>query len=52
MSTAKSPEEIQADPNSSKGRTIHLVSQEGESYDVPLQDARMSELVKTMIDGY
>lgn len=31
-------------------RTVHLVSQEGESFDVPLHVARMSELVKTMID--
>lgn len=32
-------------------RTVHLVSQEGESFDVPLHVAKMSELVKTMIDG-
>lgn len=31
-------------------RTVHLVSQEGESFDVPLSVAKMSELVKTMID--
>jgi S-phase kinase-associated protein 1 len=31
-------------------RTIHLVSQEGESFDVPLSVGKMSELVKTMID--
>lgn len=31
-------------------RTIHLVSQEGESFDVPISVAKMSELVKTMID--
>ena len=31
-------------------RTVHLVSQEGESFDVPLTVARMSELVKTMIE--
>jgi hypothetical protein len=31
-------------------RTVHLVSQEGESFDVPLNVAKMSELVKTMID--
>lgn len=31
-------------------RTIHLVSQEGESFDVPLTVGKMSELVKTMID--
>ena len=32
-------------------RMIHLVSQEGESFDVQLPVAQMSELVKTMIDG-
>ena len=31
-------------------RTVHLVSQEGESFDVPLSVGKMSELVKTMID--
>eukprot|EP01039_Chlorochromonas_danica_P003851 gene3851-4208_t len=31
-------------------RTVHLVSQEGESFDVPLEVAKMSELAKTMID--
>ncbi len=31
-------------------KTVHLVSQEGESFDVPLSVAKMSELVKTMID--
>jgi S-phase kinase-associated protein 1 len=30
-------------------RTVHLVSTEGESFDVPLNVAKMSELVKTMI---
>ena len=30
-------------------RTVHLVSGEGESFDVPLSVAKMSELVKTMI---
>jgi hypothetical protein len=34
--------------NSSKN--VHLVSQEGESFDVPLPVASMSELVKQMID--
>ena len=32
-------------------KTVHLVSQEGESFDVPVSVARMSELVKSMIDG-
>lgn len=31
-------------------RTVHLVSQEGESFDVQIGIAKMSELVKTMID--
>jgi hypothetical protein len=31
--------------------TVSLVSQEGDSFDVPMGVARMSELVKTMIDG-
>ena len=31
-------------------KTVHLVSQEGESFDVPLSVGKMSELVKTMID--
>lgn len=31
-------------------KTVHLVSQEGELFDVPISVARMSELVKTMID--
>lgn len=41
-----------ADTNdtSANSRTVHLVSQEGESFDVPLSVAKMSELVKTMID--
>jgi len=33
-----------------EGKTVHLVSQEGESFDVGLATAKMSELVKTMID--
>lgn len=32
-------------------KTVRLVSQEGESFDVPVGVARMSELVKSMIDG-
>ncbi|CAM9162781.1 unnamed protein product [Heterosigma akashiwo] len=31
-------------------RTVHLVSQEGDSFDVAVNVAKMSELVKTMID--
>lgn len=31
-------------------KIVHLVSQEGESFDVPVNVAKMSELVKTMID--
>ena len=34
----------------SEERSVHLVSQEGESFDVSLSVARLSELVKTMID--
>jgi len=33
-----------------EGHTVSLVSQEGDSFDVPVQVAKMSELVKTMID--
>ncbi|CAM9949219.1 unnamed protein product, partial [Chrysoparadoxa australica] len=33
-----------------KDRTVHLLSQDGESFDVPVKVAQMSELVKTMID--
>ena len=36
--------------NKDETRTVHLVSQEGESFDVPLSVAKMSELVRTMID--
>lgn len=35
----------------SENRTVHLVSQEGEQFDVSLEVAKMSELVKTMFDG-
>lgn len=34
-----------------ESKTVRLVSQEGESFDVPVGVARMSELVKSMIDG-
>ena len=37
--------------SSDKSRTVLLVSQEGESYEVPIAEAIMSELVKTMVDG-
>lgn len=30
---------------------MHLVSQEGESFDIKVSVAKMSNLVKTMIDG-
>lgn len=30
---------------------MHLVSQEGESFDIKVTVAKMSNLVKTMIDG-
>lgn len=32
-------------------RSVHLVSQEGESFDIKVTVAKMSNLVKTMIDG-
>lgn len=32
-------------------RSVHLVSQEGESFDIKVSVAKMSNLVKTMIDG-
>eukprot|EP01033_Poteriospumella_lacustris_P005023 gene5023-3586_t len=35
---------------SEDSKTVHLVSQEGESFDVPVAVANMSVLVKTMID--
>jgi len=35
---------------SEDSRTVHLVSSEGESFDVALSVAKMSGLVKTMID--
>ena len=35
---------------STTGSRVHLVSQEGEQFDVPLDVATMSELVKTMFD--
>jgi hypothetical protein len=36
---------------SDDSKTVHLVSQEGETFDVPLSVARMSELVKSMVEG-
>lgn len=35
---------------SSKSRTVHLISQEGESYDVPVNIACQSQLVKAMVE--
>jgi S-phase kinase-associated protein 1 len=35
---------------SEPGRTVHLVSKEGESFEISLENAKMSELVKIMID--
>jgi S-phase kinase-associated protein 1 len=43
MSDFKAAEETGDD------RSVHLVSGEGESFDIPLSVAKMSELVKTMI---
>jgi Skp1 family, tetramerisation domain len=47
MSEAK--QEVRAEESGDDSRTVHLVSGEGESFDVPLSVAKMSELVKTMI---
>ena len=35
----------------SSSRTVTLISREGDSFEVSVDVARMSELVKTMIDG-
>jgi S-phase kinase-associated protein 1 len=40
----------EAATSADENKTVHLVSQEGESFDVNLAVAKMSELVKTMID--
>jgi hypothetical protein len=45
METKEQPDEAE------DGRTLNLVSQEGEMFAVPIAVAKMSELVKTMIDG-
>jgi len=34
----------------SEPRVVHLVSQEGETFEISLENAKMSELVNTMID--
>lgn len=39
-----------AETSAADSRAVHLVSQEGESFDVAMGVAKMSELVKTMID--
>lgn len=39
-----------ADLINGETKILHLVSQEGESFDVPVGVGRMSELVKMMID--
>ena len=41
--------ESKPDNGDDDARTVHLISTEGESFDVPLSVAKMSELVKTMI---
>mmetsp|Transcript_24924 Transcript_24924/g.25142 ORF Transcript_24924/g.25142 Transcript_24924/m.25142 type:complete len:179 (-) Transcript_24924:207-743(-) len=48
MSAAEAQPEVGADAD--KNRTVHLISSGGEMFDVPLAEAKMSELVKTMID--
>jgi hypothetical protein len=40
-----------ADNGADNNRTVNLIASEGESFCVPLSEAKMSELVKTMIDG-
>ena len=47
MSEAKP--EVRAEESGDDARTVHLVSGEGDAFDVPLSVAKMSELVKTMI---
>ena len=48
----RTTEALQENANDAdKNRTVHLISSEGESFDVPVGEAKMSELVKTMIDG-
>ncbi len=41
---------VKESANATAGRTVHLISQEGESFDVALDVAKMSELAKSMID--
>ncbi|CAM9763157.1 unnamed protein product [Laminaria digitata] len=40
-----------ANEGSEDNRSVHLVSQEGESFDIKVSVAKMSNLVDTMIDG-
>ena len=47
MSEAKP--EVRAAESDDDARTIRLISGEGDTFDVPLSVAKMSELVKTMI---
>eukprot|EP01040_Poterioochromonas_malhamensis_P005250 gene5250-5630_t len=44
------PELVDKPPNVASGRTVILLSQEEESFNVPEEVAKMSELVKSMID--
>ena len=48
MSEAKASEGFFAGADG--GKTVHLVSQEGELFEVPISVALMSKLVETMID--
>eukprot|EP01040_Poterioochromonas_malhamensis_P005251 gene5251-5631_t len=43
-------ESVDKPPNVASGRTVHLLSQDCESFDVPLDVANMSEFVKSIID--
>mmetsp|Transcript_24732 Transcript_24732/g.32296 ORF Transcript_24732/g.32296 Transcript_24732/m.32296 type:complete len:185 (+) Transcript_24732:133-687(+) len=48
--TNPSTEVKETEDSTEDSRTVHLVSQEGDSFDVAVSVAKMSELVKTMID--
>ena len=44
------PPKVESTPQVEDTRTVHLISQEGESFEVPVNVAKVSELVRTMID--
>ncbi len=43
-------ESVDKHTNVTSGRTVHLLSQDCESFDVPEDVAKMSEFVKSMLD--